>query len=38
MLQLKGMFELKFFFTSGIPTVYGKGASSEREKDDPRDN
>jgi RNA polymerase sigma-54 factor len=23
---------LKFFFTSGIPTVYGKGASSESVK------
>jgi RNA polymerase sigma-54 factor len=28
----RGMFELKFFFTSGIPTVYGKGASSESVK------
>jgi RNA polymerase sigma-54 factor len=28
----RGTFELKFFFTSGIPTVYGKGASSESVK------
>jgi RNA polymerase sigma-54 factor len=28
----RGTFELKFFFTSRIPTVYGKGASSESVK------
>lgn len=28
----RGTFELKFFFTSGIPTVHGRGASSESVK------
>jgi RNA polymerase sigma-54 factor len=28
----RGTFELKFFFTSGVPTVYGRGASSESVK------